>query len=76
MSYDTAVAKDLESAYTSISTSSKRVRRGQGEVSITAAGRSYTVDVVKMEQTNDSTGVVRKVRRLTSESEDVKGQFS
>ncbi|XP_071822124.1 poly [ADP-ribose] polymerase 2-like [Apostichopus japonicus] len=34
------------------------------EVSIQAAGRDYTVDVVKMEQTNDDTKVIRKIDRL------------
>lgn len=35
-------------------------------IPITATGRSYTVHIGSMEQTNDATGVVRKVRRKAS----------
>ena len=40
-------------------------------VTLMAYGRAYTVDVAKMEQTNDVTGVVRKVKRA-----GVKGMFT
>ena len=41
---------------------------GAPSVHITAAGRNYTVDTASMEQTNDATRVVRKVRRAASAS--------
>ena len=41
-------------------------------MTVSAAGREYTVDIVKMEQKNDETGVVRKIRRL---SQTGPGQF-
>ena len=41
-------------------------------MTVSAAGRGYTVDIVKMEQKNDETGVVRKIRRL---SQTGPGQF-
>lgn len=56
MTYDPTVAMELEKEHNNPSAG--------GKVSITAAGRAYTVDVVKMEQANDATGVVRKVRRM------------
>lgn len=34
------------------------------QVAIEASGRNYSIDVVKMEQTNNDTNVVRKVQRL------------
>ena len=45
---------------------SVRGARRKNKVAITAAGRSYTVDIGKMEQRNDETGVIRQVRRLSS----------
>lgn len=68
--YDPSVTHQLETSYTKI-TSSQRAARRKGAVPITAAGRSYTVDIVKMEQCNDSTGVIRKVRRINPAGENI-----
>eukprot|EP00731_Ephydatia_muelleri_P032007 Em0023g514a len=54
--YSPDICRQLESAQAS----------GTPTVPITAAGRSYTVHTGSMEQTNDATGVVRKVRRKAS----------
>ena len=56
--YDPTVCRQLESAY-SVGDNSKVV------VAFEAAGRSYSVDIAKLEQTNTATGVVRKVARKT-----------
>ena len=63
MTYDPTVAMELEKEHDNPSAG--------GKVSITAAGRTYTVDVVKMEQANDATGVVRKVRRMKTAGKEV-----
>ena len=47
---------DLESA----------LKGGDTTVSVVAAHRAYTVDVQKMEQSNDTTSVIRKVQRIKS----------
>lgn len=65
MRYDTQVTRDLENAHSQMGGVSVRGARRKNKVAITAAGRSYTVDVGKMEQRNDETGVVRQVRRLS-----------
>jgi len=54
--YDPSLCHKLEAAHNGS-------RGAGGSVSFTAAGRSYTVDVSKMEQTNTATGVGRKVAR-------------
>ena len=38
----------------------------QAMVAMVAAQRAYTIDVKKMEQTNDTTSVVRPVQRIKS----------
>ena len=50
-----AASLDLEDSY----------QGSTGPVALVACHRAYTVDVGKMEQTNDTTGVVRKVKRIT-----------
>lgn len=51
--YPPDITRQLESSMSS----------GASTVPIAAAGRNYTVHIGSMEQTNDATGVVRKVRR-------------
>lgn len=43
-------------------------QNGTGSVSLVASHRAYTVDLSKMEQVNDSTGVKRTVKRATSDA--------
>ena len=62
MTYDSAVTMELERECVKMA-GSEGGGKG-GKVAITAADRGYTVDVVKMEQKNDATGVVRKIRKL------------
>jgi len=57
--YDPVLCHKLEVAHTSSSSKAG----GEESVSFTIAGRSYTVDVGKMEQVNTETGVRRKVAR-------------
>ena len=57
--YDPAICHQLEAAHTSSGSGTG----GRGNVSFSVAGRSYTVDVGKMEQVNTATGVGRKVAR-------------
>ena len=73
--YDIQITRDLENVHSQVGETSSSVRGGRrrkNQVAITAAGRSYTVDIAKMEQKNSETGVIRKVRRLASTG---KGQF-
>ncbi len=42
------------------------LKGGQDTVSVVASHRAYTVDVKKMEQSNDTTSVIRKVQRTKS----------
>ena len=44
----------------------KAKEAGQKNMSFEAYNRSYTVNVAKMEQVNDATGVIRKVQRVQS----------
>ena len=54
--YPPKVMLDLESA----------LKGGDTTVSVVAAHRAYTVDVQKMEQSNDTTSVIRQVQRIKS----------
>jgi hypothetical protein len=50
---------------TSVSLEKARVA-GEQDVTFEAFKRAYTVNINKMEQVNDDTGVVRKVQRVKS----------
>ena len=56
--YDSDTTAKLEEEF------SREGGEGKGKVAISAAGRAYSIDLVKMEQTNIATGAVRQVRRL------------
>ena len=73
--YDATATKDLEDTRNKITkaTTSNQATEETGEVSITAVGRAYTIDVMAMEQRNNSTGIIRKVRRIAP-TEDEKSQ--
>ncbi len=40
----------------------------EGTIDVETFGRKYTINVAKMEQINDDTGVVRKIQRAKSGS--------
>ncbi|CAI8050123.1 Poly [ADP-ribose] polymerase 2 [Geodia barretti] len=66
MKYDIQATRDLENAHSQVGGASVRGARRKNQVAITTGGRSYTVDIGKMEQKNNETGVVRNIRRLSS----------
>ena len=76
MKYDIQATRDLENAHSQVGGASVRGARRKNQVAITTGGRSYTVDIGKMEQKNNETGVVRNIRRLSSTAKGLNLKFN